>query len=249
MAELLLGAWAFWTGTFSQLPDATASTVPSLEHVPSIDRFIFLNSNADGWRDNPGFNSYFLRAVMPSVTVEHEEDWDDRIKTSKPPQITRYNYLNPDPDPKKTALELKKGSRAWHFPLVMFADRSAAFRGDACGSRTQRTAPEAFEAMEKKLPKNWWDPLRQAMLRFAGAKENINSQSSVSPELPMPETIVITYINRQKTQRRLAHVDHDVLVHALKEMTQRRGWELNVVQAENLSKDEQVRIVARTTVS
>jgi hypothetical protein len=260
VAELLLGAWAFWVGAFSQSADGIVgsnSPTPSLDTVPAIDRFIFANSNADGWRDNPSFNRYFLRAAFPSLTVEHEEDWLDRILTSTPPPYPNYNYANPDPNPEQTRLDIRKGSRVWHFPLVMFADRSAAFRGEACGSRTQRTAAEAFEAMEKKLPANWWDNLRKAVIKFAGANDNIKPTTSthteMSPEnsqahLPMPEKVVITYVNRQKTQRRLVHADHDSLVKSLQELAQRRGWEFIDVHAENLSKDEQIRIMARTTI-
>jgi hypothetical protein len=35
----------------------------------------------------------------------------------------------------------------------------------------------------------------------------------------------------------------------LRELSERRGYELNVLQAEHLTKDEQLRVMARTTVS
>lgn len=260
VAELVFGAWAFWTGTFSQSPDGVvtaSSPPPTLENTPSLDRFIFMNSDADGWRDNPGFNRYFLRAAFPSLTVEHREDWDDRVLTSRPPPYPAYNYSNPDPNLDKTDEEIRRGSRVWRFDQVLFADRSAAFRGEACGSRTQRTAAEAFEAMQKRLPVGWWDPLRKAVLQFAGATENIKSSaprtelmSAADPQahLPMPEKVVITYIDRQKTKRSLAPADHTLLVKSLEELTEKRGWELIVVQAENLTKDMQIRIMARTTI-
>jgi capsular polysaccharide biosynthesis protein len=66
--------------------------------------------------------------------------------------------------------------------------------------------------------------------------------------LPMPSKVVVTYIVRQGTRRRLTDEDHNLLVEALEEMAKRHGWELNVVQAERLNKDEQVRIMAKTTV-
>jgi hypothetical protein len=152
-------------------------------------------------------------------------------------------------------------SRAWHFPLVLVADRSAAFRGESCGSRTQRTASEAWEfvSKEEKLSKGWWDPIRTSVARFAGA-ENVDFLPAFTDrgDLTTPERIVITYISRQGGNRRaLLQPDHKNLVHALNELVVRKNaekevkgkeWEFNVVQAETLTKDEQVKIAARTTV-
>jgi hypothetical protein len=150
--------------------------------------------------------------------------------------------------------------------MVLLSDRSAAFRGDACGSRTQRTAAEAYEYMMKtgRLARGWWEPVRKAVLRFAGGEEQGtqpvttqgNNPETISP-LPLPDRVVITYISRQGVRRRLIHDDHVSLVLALRQLVLRKNrvrgtgpeWEFNVVQAENLTKDEQVRIAARTTVS
>jgi len=73
-------------------------------------------------------------------------------------------------------------------------------------------------------------------------------------DLPFPEKVVITYINRQGVRRHLIEENHDGMVAALQELVERKNfvdgkeWELNVVQAEKLSKDEQVRVVANSTV-
>ena len=60
--------------------------------------------------------------------------------------------------------------------------------------------------------------------------------------------VVISYISRQSSRRHLLEDDHAALVEALEEMTKKHGWELNVVQAEKLSKENQLAIAARTTV-
>ena len=60
---------------------------------------------------------------FPLFSVEHEEDWKDRIS------ITSSN------------------THAWRFPLLLLMDRSAAHRGAIRGSQTQRTAAEAWEYM------------------------------------------------------------------------------------------------------
>lgn len=208
----------------------------------------------------------------------------------------------------------RSGTRAWRFPVVLLTDRSAAHRGVMCGSKTQRTAAEAWEYMrlQGKLrglhTGGWWAPLREAMWKFAGADVEFhdfgNASSSVnlepmelktdssdativnvSPEaqkqLPLPQKIVLTYIDRQRAHsRNLIASDQLGLILAIQELVNRKNrerkaildlldqeeegfadkrqekpsqipleWELSVMQAEKLTKDEQVRAAARTTVS
>ncbi|KIJ67844.1 hypothetical protein HYDPIDRAFT_83773 [Hydnomerulius pinastri MD-312] len=249
-AELLLGAWSFWTGAAYPEPP------------PSIHRVIFPHSSGAGWRDGPGFNSYFLRAAFPSLTVEVEDDWNDRIVT--------------------TSASMDSGvHRAWHFPYLLLADRSAAFRGRLCGSQNQRTASESVDGLiaRSRLEKGglWWKSIRTAVWRFAGATEQdestsliesraLNDQLQANPSQGFEDTekIVITYISRQSVRRRLIPEDHEILVKELEDLVARKNaeikgmrassgsgakeWELNVVQAEKLTKDEQVRVAARTTI-
>jgi hypothetical protein len=218
----------------------------NLSHTPPppIHRAIFAHSNADGWRDDPGFNAYFLRAAFPSLTVEVQEDWADRIAVTSDTQ------------------------RAWHFPIVLLTDRSAAHRGVICGSQTQRTAAEAWEFMKQKNQLmgfrvgGWWEPVRAAVWRFAGALPGVDTRTELVEQsqdfktenglvLPMPDKIIITYISRQGAHRRkLVPEDHYGLVLALQELVARKGdsWRLDILEAEKLTKDEQVQAAARTTV-
>ncbi|KAG6902177.1 hypothetical protein C0995_003459 [Termitomyces sp. Mi166 len=236
VAELFFGAWSFWAGAWSS-PTTNAQSAFDLSPPPPphIDRVIFPHADARGWRDKPGFNAYFLRAAFPSLNVEVRDDWADRVTVT----ATKH--------------------RAWHFPVVLIADRSASFRGSICGGETQRTASEAFESMLNKHQLlghrvgGWWQPLRKAMWDFAGAdlgpvhKDSSTEQSSLS----LPEKIVITYISRQGGPRRkLREVDHADLVSALEALVARKGagWELVVLQAERISKDEQIQAAARTTI-
>ncbi|KAI8975904.1 hypothetical protein BD414DRAFT_423543 [Trametes punicea] len=249
-AEWLLGAWAFWQGAFKAIvsPETAAKTT-----APPVHRAIFANAGAHGWRDRPGFNSYVFRAAFPALTVEVLEDWDDRIIATSSPTAPR---------------------RAWHFDTVLFTDRSAAFRGPICGSQTQRIAAEATEHMRKagNLTKLWWEPVRRAVLRFAGVDQRtldlgVKAEAVVSANTRMQpgaaavdgsssratsglydSDIVVTYISRQASRRHLLDDDHAALVEALQEMCGKHGWELNVVEAEKLSKEEQLAIAARTTV-
>ena len=96
--------------------------------------------------------------------------------------------------------------------------------------------------------------------------------------LPQPERIVISYISRQAGKRRkLIQEDHDGLLQALKDLVERKNkereaimdaidgtggafdrrtdegrvpleWEFNELYAERMSKDDQIKAAARTTV-
>lgn len=246
VAELLLGTWAFWVGSLN----ATIDTKTWTSSVPPADRAIFGNNPPEGIRDGPGFNAYFMRSVFPSLTIETERDWTDRIFT------TYY------------------GDRAYHFDTILIADRSAAFKGALCGLRNHRIAAEAYEPFwnSGRLQKEWWEPVRREFLRFAGtddysmdlgaeidksweersgriAKALGNNKNDLPVHIPISrDKAVITYISRQAARRHLIREDHELLVASLEELASRKGYELIIIEAEKLSKDDQIAIMARTTV-
>nr|GAT60749.1 predicted protein [Mycena chlorophos] len=239
VAELIFGTWAFLYGAFADRhpPSATAdaSFTPPLisTSTPNIARAIYIHSDSDGWRDGPGFNGYAFRAVFPSTTVEVMTDWIDRVNATT-----------------NTLIE-----RAWHFPLALLVDRSAAFRGPITGHYTQRTAAQAWMEMAKQgkidLVGNWWASIRSALTRYAGG----DPTEELGAELRMPASVVITYINRQGTRRHLREEDNLALLAAIQELVERKNreggklkWEFNDVHAERLSLDEQVRVASRTTI-
>ncbi|KAJ3827496.1 hypothetical protein F5880DRAFT_1211137 [Lentinula raphanica] len=225
--------------------------------IPPIHRSIFMHTSANGWRDVPGFNSFFIRAAFPSMTIEHQEDWDDRVSATR------------------VSAHAKNKERAFLFPLVLLVDRSAAFRDEMTGSHTQRTAAQAWEYMRShgklrgEKVGGWWEPVRSAVLRFigirdrtGGAKYVASTSASGSPSLSSPEKILITYISRQSgLRRKLTRASHEGLVSALEEFVERRNavrgtqdqkpkfeFELIVMEAEKLTKDEQLEIISRTTI-
>ncbi|KAK0487156.1 hypothetical protein IW261DRAFT_594810 [Armillaria novae-zelandiae] len=232
-AELFFGVQAFWHGAHSEPTADSESEVLTHPAPPPLDRIIFAHATVDGWRDDPGFNAFFLRVAYPSLTVETWDDWEDRIAATS------------------------SGTAAYRFPVLLLTNRSAAHRGPICRSQTQRIASEAWEYMRRHAllmgvrVGGWWEPVRSAVLRFAGAPVS----RSTMREKPMPERVVITYISRQGGQRRrLVDEDHDGMVDALEELVQRKNtgrgdvaWELNVLEAEGMTKDEQLGVIARTT--
>jgi hypothetical protein len=64
----------------------------------------------------------------------------------------------------------------------------------------------------------------------------------------LDEKVVVTYISRQSSRRRLRDGDHTALVALLESTAARRGWELNIVRAELLTTAAQLALAARTTI-
>ena len=226
--------WVLWHGVWSSPPTSTETHFLSSDlFSPPIHCAIF----ADAWRDNPGLNAYFLRAAFPSLIVEVRKDWEDRIASTS------------------------GKDRAWHFPILLLVDRSAVHRSGIV-PKTHQIASEAWEFTKNnnqfagERVGGWWDPIRHAIWRFAGVPDVVNAPSlDFGPRrelvLPMPDTIVITYISRQGALRRkLVEDDHNGLVMALQKLVEVKGlsWEFNVAIAEEMSKDEQIKAIARTTV-
>ena len=203
------------------------------------------------WRDKPRFNSAILWSAFPSISVLYQDDWAD-IKRS-------------------TSSGLEK---AYIFPRAILADRSAAFRGQNTAS-TSRTVASAMHVGDPGPW--WWEPVRRQVLRFAGVEEDVLDISlegygavdpaklSTDPDLVkeltppardplstlkgMGRRPLVTYISRQSSRRRLTEESHKELVKALESHAKANDWELLVVEAEKMTKEEQLQLAARTTVS
>ena len=103
----------------------------------------------------------------------------------------------------------------------------------------------------------------QAQAELAKEREvtpDLVRQGAFQSLLPMPKKVTITYISRQPSRgRKLTPDSHYSLVKALVELVDRRNaartgeenpeWDFNLVAAEQLTRDEQIQIAARTTVS
>ena len=264
VAELLLGAWAFMYGAFNpaagfvQAADSfhtvdpmmsTFNLRPNSYQPPPLSRVIFLHASSTEWRDKPGFNSYFLRAAFPSLDMEVSNDWNDRANA------TFVNASTGHPE------------KAWHFPIALLSDRSASFRGEVCGSQTQRIAAEAWAYMIKSkgidVFGQWWTGVRESVYRFASVHKEPRVfdadlpfyDNTIDPQsrLPEPKEIIITYINRQGVRRHLIPSNHDNLVESLEALVKRKkeegkNWIFKDVKPERLSKEEQIKLASETTV-
>lgn len=197
-------------------------------------------------RDKPRFNSAILWSAFPSISVLYQDDWQD-----------------------VAAATAAGKPKAYYFPKAILADRSAAFRGQACAS-TSRTVASAMTLGETN--RWWWEPVRRQVLRFAGTPDEVLDRNlwgygainpatlDANPDLKTalghPEVLqpagfkpLVTYISRQSSRRRLTSESHEDLVQALERHSKAKGWELKIVEAEKLTKQEQLDLAARTTVS
>lgn len=120
------------------------------------------------------------------------------------------------------------------YDRVVFADRAAAIHGNM----EMQTGRTAAEAMELDASPHWWTTIRAALVKFAGYEP---SQHSRIP--------VITYVSRQGWGRRMLRpADHEKLVAALYDLQKKHGYEVNVVSLDKISRADQIKLAARTTV-
>ncbi|TFK20596.1 hypothetical protein FA15DRAFT_707948 [Coprinopsis marcescibilis] len=127
--------------------------------------------------------------------------------------------------------------RPFVFERVVLADRSSAMLAFNY-ARYQRTAAPPFG-----LPGsvNWWMPVRNNVIKFAGLGSSVGQGTMARP--------VITYISRQNWGRRmLLPEDHEKLVKALQGLHEKYGYEVNIVNAEDMTRQEQIKLAARTTI-
>lgn len=129
--------------------------------------------------------------------------------------------------------------RPFLYDRVVFQDRAASLRGPQF-AKTWRNAAEAYTLEGSPY---WWSPIRRNLLEFVGGM----SEAVLHP-LDM-ETPVITYVSRQDWGRRmLKKADHEKLVEELHRIQKEHGYEVNIVSMDKLTRDEQIRLAARTTI-
>lgn len=234
-AELLLGVWRTYS-SYDEDISATGET-----SLPAPKRMWFLHQSVDEWRDNPRFNPTLMYALFPRTALLYPEDFKDLAQQT-----------------------LSGRPKAFVLDRAILVDRSAAFRGEW----TAPTARTVASAMHVGTTSTWWwEPIRRAALRYAGVPEsviarNLEGLGAVDPaqlndsEIDITEPLapqgtykdVVTYISRQNSRRRLTQESHDELVAALEDRAAKLGWELVIVEAEKMSKEEQLALAGRTTI-
>ncbi|KAL4064269.1 hypothetical protein V8B97DRAFT_1875995 [Scleroderma yunnanense] len=134
-------------------------------------------------------------------------------------------------------IERAELGRPFLLDRVLLSDRAASMQGkhfDEAGRPLAEACllPGSF---------HWWSPIARNAMQFAG----LIDEPSISATSPP----VITYISRQvRGGRMLVPEHHDHLVEELYALRDRYGYEVNVVTMERLSREEQIKLAARTTI-
>ena len=175
---------------------------------------------ASDWRDYAALNQWVLRGAFPNIAVEAKEDWQDRAEMAVPFVLDR----------------------------VVLGDRAASYESEAYLIFWRYTA----SAFELRGSANWWAPLRKSIMEFTGLDAEYITGASYGlqhHQQPQIENYVITYVSRQDWGRRmLQQEDHEKLVAELYKLSERYGYEVNVVSMDQLSRAEQIQLAGRTTI-
>ncbi|WWD20713.1 hypothetical protein CI109_105189 [Kwoniella shandongensis] len=234
-AELLMGAWR----TYASLDEDISSLGET--SLPAPKRMWFLHQTISEWRDKPRFNPTLMFSLFPSISILYPDDFADLTNQTR-----------------------SSAPKAYLLERALLADRSAAFRGEWTGSTARTVASSLHVGTTSNW---WWEPIRRQVLRYSGVPESIISRNlegygaldpikTVGPGVNVVEplapqgtyTPVITYISRQNSRRRLTKESHEDLVKALEERSKKLGWELVIVEAERMTKEEQFALAGRTTI-
>jgi len=108
-AELFFGFWRTYSSLDPSITEDGNTTLPTPR------RMLFPHLDSDHWRDYAKMNQLVLRMSLPSILMEWEHDWAERVEIGRPLVFDR----------------------------VIVADRAAAMNGRSW-QRTQRTASEPF---------------------------------------------------------------------------------------------------------
>ena len=198
-------------------------------------------------RDGAHFNPTLVFALFPSISLLYPEDFADLTNITRSAQ-----------------------PKAYMLDRALLADRSAAFRGRWTAPTSRTVANALYIGQTSRW---WWEPIRRQVLRYSGASEEVINRSlegngAMDPAIIMQPHIVgpgiedfkapvlegdyapvITYISRQHSRRRLTAASHIELVNALEERSTKLGWELVIVEAETMTKEDQFALAGRTTVA
>ncbi|KAM6494609.1 Protein of unknown function (DUF563) domain containing protein [Amanita muscaria] len=269
VAELILGTWVFWHGAFTKpsSDNSLSLSYSGASYPPPIHRVIFAHSDSDGWHDDPAFDAYFFRAALPYVTVEEQRAWEDRIVTTVP----RSSDLATNRAWHFPLVLLTDRSASFRGPICGRTQRTAAeaweymlTKNQLIGAHAARWWDPLRETVWRFAGVNTPDAVNWMKQSFDREGLATKSDKEVTPSLvregafqellPVPQKIVITYISRQLGPRRKLLDDaHDDLLLAISELVTRRKvkgeeWEFRHVNAQRLSKDEQIRMAADSTI-
>jgi hypothetical protein len=258
-AELLVGLWR----TYSSLD--TTITSAGTTHLPSPARMMFPHCEAGKWNDYAKMNSFLSRAIFPSMSYEYASDFTDRADTGRAFVFERVVFADRAAAFRgkefqhywRTASEAVQlqASRYWWAPvrknLLEFVGANSLDALALAGEHGHGGGVHGV-AVEEENWKTWEeeDVEKEEEEEEAEAEKEEEALEKINAKLAKSGKPVITYVSRQDWGRRMLLPEaHKGLVEALNALGEKYGWEVNVVAMDKLTRDEQIRLAGRTTVS
>lgn len=224
-------------------------------------------------RDKPRFNPLVLFAAFPSISLLYSEDWDDLARitnSSNAPTHARavmlerclfadrsaafYGpYTAPTSRTAAGALWVGQTSQWWWEPI-----RRQILRYSGLDQATLDRNLEGVGAIDpvhfdptatQPWHRQHTHPIGRNPLRVTSEQQQQQLAANPQGKPAGDYKPVVTYISRQSSRRRLGKDSHEDLVRALEAKRDEMGFELHIVEAERLSREEQLALAGRTTVS
>ncbi|KAF8067951.1 hypothetical protein FPV67DRAFT_1669816 [Lyophyllum atratum] len=185
---------------------------------PFPSRVLLPHVYGNEWRDIPGINARLMRATFPSTSIEKFDYWDDLAVLDK------------------TVV----------FERAMIISREAARSHHLYGSWYKMIS----STMSVNVSSTFWEPIRRtAIQNVLGYLPHVDKRGVVvAPPSAASDLPSVTYMVRQGGGRRLAEPDHEDLVKALKELEWGGICQVNVVQMEKMTLEQQIEVMARSTI-
>ncbi|KAI9635262.1 uncharacterized protein MKK02DRAFT_36638 [Dioszegia hungarica] len=245
-AELLVGLWR----TYSSLDTTISAT--GTTHLPSPARMMFPHTEAGKWNDYAKMNSFLSRAIFPSMSYEYASDFHDRTDTARAFLFERVVFA--DRAAAWRGKEFQRtyrttseavtlaASKYWWYPvrknLLDFVGSGdpEAHASDIHGVGFEEDIDEDdVESAEKE--------------EAVAVEQELDAMEKIDAKQAKNGKPVITYVSRQDWGRRMLLPEaHASFVEELNKLEEKYGWEVHVVAMDKLSRDEQIRLAARSTI-
>jgi len=198
------------------------------------------------------FNSLYLFAAWPRAAVEDKVLWQTRSFMTRTGQSAiRYEHALLSDRPATIRNRPPLGEMQASGALVAVNDSIVPGAWwEPCKSRlssvSQRhiTYQRPLISQERGYSIGWCNVLGQVVRH---SRHNLHQPPG--PSVLMRHHAENSCLHLKKRGRRCLRADHhEALVEKLNQLTTRRGWELNILTAEELTPEQQINITARSTV-
>ncbi|RSH87846.1 uncharacterized protein EHS24_000364 [Apiotrichum porosum] len=187
------------------------------------------------WRLSASAGSYELPARL--VFLSEGAEWRDRARITPWFQrtIMAETVIEEHPDWE----DRKLSGVTFVYDKIGIADRWAAHRHGTLEVKHWNKA--IGDLPQLRVPLNWMDPLRDRVVQ-------VSEVSGCTAKRAQPTVPVVTYIDRQKTARRLLPDCHEDLVKSLQALHDNGDIEFVHAQMEFIERTEQFCLAARTDI-